>query len=722
MAFTISYKFLANDHFSKVSGKMQQSSQKLEKKILGIGTTTNKVTGTFPRLQSISSKAFDSIALSTIIVKQRIKAMRKELNTFKGKVQESVKEFKALRDVGQDVTKYVTLPIFAAGTASVISAAKLETMQVSFESMLGSAEKAHAMMEKLKKFSATTPFQLPDVSKSAKMLLSFGVAQADVEKRLRSIGDIAAGVNAPIGDLALIFGQVKAKGKLMNEEMLQFAERGVPILDTLAKGLGITKAQVQDMASKGKISFDLFLKAFEKTRELKFMNQMEKQSTTLSGKWSTLVDNIMLGSAEIGAAIVDTFDLKGLFDKAINAVQSFTENFKKLKETNPALRKTIVWTAALAATIGPLIVAVAAAILTFKVFGAVLSLFGVKSILAASALKVFALGTKLVSGAVAVMSGIFKVAAAASRLLAIGIMSISWPVVTIIAVIALVIGAIYLLWKNWDKVSAFVISASVKAKDYIIKVWTAIKTATISTFTSIKDFYVGTWTNIFNTGKQILTGLFNLHVAVWNQIFSFIGSTLSSISDKISNCLNMFIALHVAAWSQISNVVSTVSSTIFSTITSIWESIQTPVSQALNSVYNKVSGIWESITGTLSEKAGDVYNAITSPFDSAKEFLSGVLDSITKMVSSVIGKVQSVKNFFGDIGGNVSGFFKDKLSFTDSNVNENVNLSGETLTSNKSQTDINMTLNAPKGVVQDVQHKSSGLTNMNLGFNMVGAY
>lgn len=194
-----------------------------------------------------------------------------------------------------------------AGLTAVIggvaaSAAKLEKVSVQFEVLTGSAQKATATIKELQNFAATTPFQFEGIAKAGAQLLGFGFEADALPKKLQEIGDVAAAVNAPLGDLSLIFGQVAAAGKLTGERLLQLQERAVPIGPALAETMGVAESSIKNLVSQGKVSFDDFEKAFASLSAEggKAFGGMEKQSQTLAGLISTLKDNFALLAQAIG--------------------------------------------------------------------------------------------------------------------------------------------------------------------------------------------------------------------------------------------------------------------------------------------------------------------------------------------------------------------------------------------------------------------------------------
>ncbi len=196
--------------------------------------------------------------------------------------------------------------IGAIGIASIKAASDMEMLTTQFEVMLGSAEKANALMEELKTFAATTPFQLQDVAQGTQTLLSFGVAQQDVIQTMRMLGDTASGNREKLNGLILAYGKVQTKGKVSMEEINMIAERGVPIIGTLVKQLGVTEKQFFKLVSAGKIGRKEIKQAFvTMTSEGgMFFKGMEKQSLTFAGLVSTMKDNLMLMAAALGNTLL----------------------------------------------------------------------------------------------------------------------------------------------------------------------------------------------------------------------------------------------------------------------------------------------------------------------------------------------------------------------------------------------------------------------------------
>ena len=176
------------------------------------------------------------------------------------------------------------------GGAALDAALDFEQTQVSFETMLGSASEATKLLKDLEDFSLVTPFTPLEIINTSKKLLGFGVVAEDQIDVISRLGDVAAGMNIPLGDLAQIFGKTFTKGKVQAEELNQMAERGIPIIKVLSQVTGEAEEDIFKLASEGAIGFKEIDEAFTlmTTSGGTFNEMMAKQSKTGRGLLSTL--------------------------------------------------------------------------------------------------------------------------------------------------------------------------------------------------------------------------------------------------------------------------------------------------------------------------------------------------------------------------------------------------------------------------------------------------
>jgi len=215
---------------------------------------------------------------------------------------------KGFGDVASKALKGVLAGIAAAASAAfvlkgaAVASAEVEQITTRLKTLTGSADAAAIVLKDLRQFAAETPFQLTDIANAATKLVAFGVSASEVKDVIKEIGEVAAGTGSDIGELALIYGQVGAAGKLTGERLLQLQERSVPIGPALAKSMGVAEASIKDLVSQGKVTQDVFNKAFSSMSAAggQFEGALKAQSQTVSGILSTLSDNFFDLSVSIG--------------------------------------------------------------------------------------------------------------------------------------------------------------------------------------------------------------------------------------------------------------------------------------------------------------------------------------------------------------------------------------------------------------------------------------
>lgn len=203
---------------------------------------------------------------------------------------------------------------------------EFQQLEVAFETMLQSKEKADALMAQVVDTAAKTPFDLQGVASGAKQLLAYGVASEEVNDTLIRLGDIAAGLSIPLNDLVYLYGTTMTQGRLFTQDLRQFQGRGIPIAEELAKQFGVTKDKVGELVTAGKVGFPEVQKAImAMTSEGgKFNNLMAKQSQTITGQISNLEDSISQMFNQIGKSS------EGVISKAIGVASSLVENYEKV--------------------------------------------------------------------------------------------------------------------------------------------------------------------------------------------------------------------------------------------------------------------------------------------------------------------------------------------------------------------------------------------------------
>ena len=269
-------------------------------------------------------------------VNEQTKALSSSTDKLKGRLNRSNQ---SLRDTGRaaktasagvgtlvGALKPLLAALAVVGTARFIffKTAELETQRASLEQLTGSLEKTNKIIKDLQDFGAVTPFTSSELIEQTKRLKAFGFQTEELVDTTKRLADVAGATGADLTGIATAFGQIRAKGKLQQEENLQLLERGVNITDELKK---ITKLQGDEFESamrKGKIGADLVNQALINLTSQGgiFAGGATKQADTLNGKLSTLQDTIDTLARAIGTELED--EIKAILDISIQAVKQIT--------------------------------------------------------------------------------------------------------------------------------------------------------------------------------------------------------------------------------------------------------------------------------------------------------------------------------------------------------------------------------------------------------------
>lgn len=182
--------------------------------------------------------------------------------------------------------------VFNFGKSMITAAGQYEQTRIAFEVMLGSAEKANTLLRDLSDFAMKTPFTLVGVEESARMLTAYGFQANEMVNTLTMLGDVSAGISKPLSDVAYVYGTLKAQGQAYMMDIRQFAMRGIPIYEELAKVMKTNVSSVKDFVSEGKVGFKEVEAAFKSmTGEGgRYHDLMVRQSQTLLGRISNVDD------------------------------------------------------------------------------------------------------------------------------------------------------------------------------------------------------------------------------------------------------------------------------------------------------------------------------------------------------------------------------------------------------------------------------------------------
>lgn len=201
---------------------------------------------------------------------------------------------------------------------------EMQKLEVAFDTLIGNTDEAQALLSQLIKTAATTPFGVSDISDAARQLLAYGVEADKVNETLIRLGDIAAGLSIPIGDLVRLYGTTMVQGRVYTVDLNQFLGRGIPLGEELANVLGVTESQVRRLVEEGKVGFPEVEQAIiNLTNEgSRFGGLMEAQSQTIAGQISNIEDTIEQMFNQIGQAS------EGVIGTSLDIITALVENWE----------------------------------------------------------------------------------------------------------------------------------------------------------------------------------------------------------------------------------------------------------------------------------------------------------------------------------------------------------------------------------------------------------
>lgn len=172
----------------------------------------------------------------------------------------------------------------------------LETSRTAMAGLTGSIEAGNKAMSIAANYWQNNPFQRIDVTNATKQLVQFGRTTSQIGDDLEILGNVSLSTGTDIAELARYYARVSASGRAMTEDLEMMSDRGIPIYRELAKQLNTTQQGVREMASDGKINFEIFRKAMESAVNPEamqsFENTLSRQTDRLKGSIQILAGQL----------------------------------------------------------------------------------------------------------------------------------------------------------------------------------------------------------------------------------------------------------------------------------------------------------------------------------------------------------------------------------------------------------------------------------------------
>lgn len=255
-------------------------------------------------------------------------------NTLKGIGNEAENQGKRMtevfKNVGTGIAAMFAIERIKSFIGEIINVrSEIQSLSVSFETLLGSKEKADQLFGQIRKYAANTPMQLNDLAAGAQTMLGFNIEAKKVMPIMQAIGDISMGNRDKFNSLTLAFAQMSATGKLMGQDLLQMINAGFNPLTVISEQTGKAISTLKDEMSSGAISAKMVEDAFKAASAEggKFHGMLDQQSKTLRGSISNLQGAFTDMLNDFGESS------EGIITGGVNTAYEMVKNYKETAET-----------------------------------------------------------------------------------------------------------------------------------------------------------------------------------------------------------------------------------------------------------------------------------------------------------------------------------------------------------------------------------------------------
>lgn len=223
--------------------------------------------------------------------------------------------------------------VFSFGRAAIKAASDYEVLNVSFGTLIGNTTLATAKIKELREFAAATPFTTEDVFQASRTLLGYGLEVGKLIPTIQRLGDVAGGVGVPLERVALVFGQVRAAGRLYGQDLLQLVTLGFNPLSEISRTTGESFDSLKDKMRKGLITFEDVNKAFitATSEGGKFYNLTNALANTTTAQLARLNEEWTILLTKVGQGLLPAFNALVSFGREL---VSFFSNLPQTIKNN----------------------------------------------------------------------------------------------------------------------------------------------------------------------------------------------------------------------------------------------------------------------------------------------------------------------------------------------------------------------------------------------------
>lgn len=222
-----------------------------------------------------------------IVIKAKDEALR-VFKRFESSIKRATDRVFNLRNAIIGLATAYGLTQVARGAIEVSE--RFDQLEATLTTITGTSQEAQKAFEWITEFTATTPYQLEQVTNAYIMLRNAGIDPTTGS--LKAIGDAVAalgGGQEKFNRVLIAFAQIAAKGRVQAEELLQLMEAGIPVQKILQEELGLTNEQIAEIGKLG-IDAQVVLEALFHGMQRRYGGAMAELMQRFTGIISNLRD------------------------------------------------------------------------------------------------------------------------------------------------------------------------------------------------------------------------------------------------------------------------------------------------------------------------------------------------------------------------------------------------------------------------------------------------
>ena len=279
---------------------------------------------------TIGSAAFRDYENRLTAVRNKIKSATKEQKTYNTALSES---HSRLGTLIKSTVAYFSLRQVTNFLRNIRAVtAEFEMQRVALGGIIQDSDKASELFKQIKAAAIKSPFEIKDLVSYTKQLSAYRIETDQLFETTQRLADVSSGLGVDMGRIILAYGQVRAASVLRGQELRQFTEAGIPLVELLAEkfsqlsGRMVNTAEVFDLISKRAVSFKMIKEIFEDMTNAggMFYKMQEKQAETLQGKWMNLKDSVSIMYDEIG----NTKDIHTAMEWMLSFATALMDNWR----------------------------------------------------------------------------------------------------------------------------------------------------------------------------------------------------------------------------------------------------------------------------------------------------------------------------------------------------------------------------------------------------------